>query len=328
MERSVHTRYPCLIALLLASILSSIDSDSSRAAEASDIRNGGNRAPVTRNPQPATRSRFTFDASSAAAAAPVAPEQQAALDRMNGYRRLAGLAPLRLDAAMNRAAVNHATYYVLNAGDPGLRGMGLHDEQTGKPGYTGATMADRIHGAGYPGSWNEGMALLGNPTAAVDSFMTTVHHRLPILSASNTDTGYGGHTGKRPVDVFTYGGKAPRPTPPEFVAYPANGMTGAPTRYTGDETNAAFPGAHYPVGTAITLQYTGPGDVALVAAQVSGPDGTPLPLLTRVSYDFITRNVIIVAPQQPLQPDVRYTVRIDGTRPAGAFTQSWSFVTA
>jgi uncharacterized protein YkwD len=36
--------------------------------------------------------------------------QLAALERMNAYRRLAGVAPLRLDDALDQAAVNHATY--------------------------------------------------------------------------------------------------------------------------------------------------------------------------------------------------------------------------
>ena len=101
--------------------------------------------------------------------------------------------------------------------------------------------------------------------------------------------------GPRLIDVFTYGGQAPRPTPPEFVAYPPDGMTGAALTYQGAETSAAFPGAHYPVGSAITLKYTGAGALALSQRRLTGPDGAALPTLTHANYNFITHNVIALA---------------------------------
>jgi hypothetical protein len=260
--------------------------------------------------------------------APPTSGQLAALERMNAYRRLAGVAPLRLDDALDRAAMNHAAYYILNFGDPALTGMGLHDEQPGKPGFTGVDMETRIRQAGYTGTWNEGIALLGDPARAVDEFMTNVNHRLPILDPAYTDTGYGGAAqGRAVIDVFTYGGQGARPTPPEFVAYPPDGMTGAALTYQGAETNAAFPGAHYPVGSAITLKYTGPGALALASAVVTGPDGAPLPTLTHANYNFITHNVIALAADKPLRPASRYSVRVDGTRNGVAFTLTWTFTT-
>jgi uncharacterized protein YkwD len=284
---------------------------------------GGHAQHTTRNTQYATR-----PTQQAAAPAPASAEQQAALDRINAYRQRVGLSAVRLDSALNRAAVSHATYYVLNYGDSSLTGMGLHTEQPGRPGFTGVGIDDRILGQGYPGTWNEGIALLGDPVKAVDILMNTVDHRLPMIGPFYTDIGYGGNNGPRaPIDLFTYGGKAPRPTPPEFVAYPPDSMSGVTPIYDGNETGAAFPGAHYPVGTAITLQYTGPGALALTAAHLTGPDGADLPLHTNSNYNFITRNVIVLAAQQPLQPNSRYTVRVAGTRPSGAFTQVWSFVT-
>ena len=260
---------------------------------------------------------------------PQAPvEQQAVLDRVNAYRQRVGVAPLRLDPALNRAAVGHATYYVLNMADGSMTGIGLHSEQPGKPGFIGATIADRIHGQGYPGTWNEGIALVADPVAAVDTLMETVDHRLPMISPFYTDLGFGGSNNSRTrAAIFTYGGQSPYPQSPEFVAYPADGMTGVAPTYDGDGTSPAFPDATYPVGTAITLQYTGPGTLALTQASLTGPDGTALPIYTRLNYNFITRNVLVLAAQQPLQSGVRYTVRVAGTRPAGPFTQVWSFVT-
>jgi hypothetical protein len=259
---------------------------------------------------------------------PTTPEQQAALERMNAYRRAAGVAPLGLHPALARAAVNHATYYMQNAGDPALAGLGLHEETPGRPGFTGATMQDRIQGAGYSGTWNEGMALLGDPVAAVDAFMASVNHRLPILDPAYTDTGYGGgHEGRTVVDVFTYGGPFTHPAAPEWIAWPPDGYTGAATTYDGNEAPDAFPDADYPVGGAITLKYTGPGTLALDEAHVTDPAGRDLPVLTRVSYNFITRNTAVVATQQPLAPNTRYTVHLSGTIDGRAWSRAWFFAT-
>jgi uncharacterized protein YkwD len=261
--------------------------------------------------------------------APVTPEQQAALDRMNAYRRLAGVGPLAAHPALNRAAVNHATYYMLNAaGDPDLRGSGLHNETPGRPGFTGADIGARIRGAGYEGRWNEGMALLGDPVRAVDVFMRLVNHRLPILDPAYTEAGYGGgREGRTVVDVLTYGGPYRGGPAPEWIAWPPDGLPGAPTSYDGNETSPAFPGASYPVGAAITLKYTGAGTLALTEAHLAGPDGHDLLVLTRLSYNMITRNVAVVAAQRPLAPHTRYSVRLAGTIDGRAWSRAWSFTT-
>jgi hypothetical protein len=264
----------------------------------------------------------------AAENSPATAEQRAALERMNAYRQLAGVAPLALHPALERAAVNHATYYMLNASDPALRGLGLHEETPGRPGYTGADMEDRIKNAGYTGTWNESMALLGDPVGAVDAFMATVNHRLPILDPMYTDTGYGGgHEGRTVVDVFTYGGPFSHPPAPQWVAWPPDGYTGAPTTYDGNEAPTAFPDAGYPVGGAITLKYTGAGTLALGEAHVTDPAGRDLPVITRVSYNFITRNTAVVATQQPLAPNTRYSVRLSGTIDGQPWNRAWSFTT-
>ena len=257
------------------------------------------------------------------------PAQQAALDRMNAYRGLAGVAPLTINAALTRAAANHALYYMLNAPDPALQGMGLHDEQPGRPGFTGADMETRITAAGYGGRWNESMALLGDPVAAVDAFMATVNHRLPILDPGFTETGYGGgRAGRLVVDVFTYGGPYRMPDGgPEFVAWPPDGSTGQPTVYDGNEAPDAFPGSAYPIGTAITLKYTGAGSFALTEAHLADAAGQALPVLTRANYNYATQSVAVVAADRPLAATTRYAVSLTGTIDGQPWRRTWSFTT-
>src|SRR3954451_8415573 len=66
----------------------------------------------------------TFTASTVAADLEGTPQQRLALERMNYYRALSGVPPMRLNPALDRAATNHAAYYVRNFGDPSLSGMG------------------------------------------------------------------------------------------------------------------------------------------------------------------------------------------------------------
>src|SRR5207302_5103565 len=72
-----------------------------------------------------------------------------ALDRINAYRALAGVAPAASHPALMRSAAGHVAYYDLNRSDPSLAGMGLHDERADAAGFSGVSMGDRARAAGY-----------------------------------------------------------------------------------------------------------------------------------------------------------------------------------
>jgi hypothetical protein len=261
------------------------------------------------------------------------PRLQVALNRVNMYRSQAGVPPCRLEPTLVQSAQAHAEYIAQNGSfnDP-------HGEQTGQPGFTGATFFDRAKAAGYrnPDSTNENVAYLTNPQAMVDAFMPMINHRTVMLDPSYPDIGFGFATtpdGKRGTSVIDFGMPVWKEVfDPAWVLYPGDGgvnfgLTAA------KESNDPFAAVNavYPIGNTITVQYRGAGEVSYDTSKFSLTDaaGTPIPIyaLSKLPM-FANRKSAALASQKPLQPNTTYTVTI-GYNVPGHSTQlrTWRFST-
>src|SRR5687767_11220859 len=67
-----------------------------------------------------------------------------ALQHVNGLRKEIGLAELRLNASLNRAAEGHANYMQLNSAMS-------HSQKPGAKGFTGKSALERARAAGFKG---------------------------------------------------------------------------------------------------------------------------------------------------------------------------------
>ena len=260
-----------------------------------------------------------------AAAADAATE---ALARINAARAAIGVAPLKRHAALDAAATAHANYYKLNFGDPALSGMGLHHEQAGKPGFTGADFAARAKAAGYGGSVNENVGLSGDHLVSLEWFMGTIYHRLTLLDPRYTDIGFGAvNEGKAKMELIDLGGPSGGGTPagPLWTPWPPAGAGGIATRFDGETPNP-FPSAKYPLGYPVTLKYHGAGKVAFGTGRLT-EGGQPIAALAVPGTGFIARNTFIVAATAPLKPGTAYSVTIGGTLDGVPFEHTWSFTT-
>jgi uncharacterized protein YkwD len=115
---------------------------------------------------------------------------------VNAERTARGLAPLRPSAPLRSAAAAFGRQMVAR---------GFFDHVS--PG--GATPADRVHRAGYPGrtvgeaiGW--GTDELGTPAAIVDAWMNSPPHRAIVLNRRVRDVGVGVATGT-PADPAASG---------------------------------------------------------------------------------------------------------------------------
>ncbi|MDI3339710.1 MAG: CAP domain-containing protein [Sphaerobacter sp.] len=250
------------------------------------------------------------------------------LATINTYRAWLGLPPMRRHPALDAAASSHARYYQLNAGDPSLAGMGLHQEQPGRPGFTGADMQDRARAAGYTGWVNENIGLSGSMAASVDWFIATINHRLTLIDPRYTDIGFGAvNDGKVRIEVINVGAPTWSDTAtPEWVAWPPDGTTGVGLKFWGEAPNP-FPGASYPVGYPITLKYHGRGTVVFTRATLTA-GGQPVPVIAQTGNGWLTRRTFMIAATSPLQPGTTYTVTVEGQLDGAPFTRTWSFRTA
>jgi uncharacterized protein YkwD len=97
------------------------------------------------------------------------------LARVNKARTEAGLSPVEIDPELSRACELHAQYSILNFAHPSLQGLGMHNEDPKRDGYTLE---------GQRAGRNSVIANDGNPLAAVDSWLATLYHRVPLLHPS------------------------------------------------------------------------------------------------------------------------------------------------
>src|SRR5712691_8461575 len=272
------------------------------------------------------------------AAAASGEEQLAALDEVNKARVSSGVRPVRLNDALTRAATAHAKY-VADASLPFLVGLEGHFE-SGGPGFTGQTPADRARAAGYPTSdVGEVMAhctpcaLPINATRARDDvrgYLLTVYHRIDLLAPDVSEIGYGAVTSRgisaNVIDTG-YDWKAPANT---WARWPAPNSFGAPTSWDGRESPDPARGVPRPLGPAVTIALSSADSVSIqpyvanvvvVGGSVTGPQGA-VPVITELSDNFAS-----LLPRTPLRSATTYTVRFDLQIRGVPKVDTWTFTT-
>ncbi len=286
---------------------------------------------------------------------------------------MVGLRPVEEEPRLSAADRAHAKYVVTNYSDV-IRSSGLgalaHTEDPSRPGYTAAGLAaaqssdtfewytpplpPRTIG-GHP------VILITSPDAAavptseanapwqnIDSWMSIVFHRPPILSPLLDRAGYGldceSGTCAAALDLLHGARTAPYSglALAQPIEFPPNGSQ-VPLRESYAEWPdplASCPGYRLPTGLAITLQIGEfvPAKLDQFSVTRLGPDGSATPLeacgFDAASYsnpDPVSQergrgilkgySLVAVIPRRPLEPGARYAVAIavNGKR------YEWSF---
>ncbi len=246
-----------------------------------------------------------------------------ALERVNQYRAAAGVPPMATHPALMEAAAGHVRYYEANQGAESLAGMGLHEQDPAAPGFTGVEMDDRAKAAGYEDGAVTENAGFGRLDAAVEWYMGTVNHRLPLLHPSALDVGmaHSASAGFGVVDVGLRGDRLDVELP---SVYPPNGATDVPTEWDGAETPDPAPGAPRPLGYPITVAFARHQRVAWVATELRDAAGAPLDV-SSPRTDWMRAAAIV--PRQPLAPAQTYTARVEAVVDDATVTKEWSFTT-
>jgi len=247
----------------------------------------------------------------------------AVLERINQFRASAGVPPMAAHPALMEAAAGHVRYYEANLGADSLVGMGLHEQDPEAPGFTGVSMGDRARAAGYSGGTVTENAGFGSLEAAVNWYIDTVNHRLPLIHPSALDVGVAqsAATGFGVVDVGLRGDVLDVDLP---GVYPPDGATGVPTVWDGAETPDPAPGAPRPLGYPITVAFARYQQVEWVATELRDAAGVPLDV-TSPRTDWMRATAII--PLQPLVPGATYTARVEAIVDGTTVTKEWSFTT-
>ena len=270
----------------------------------------------------------TAVASPAAAASPSAPtsapaaasaksNDAAAMLRVHNELRAAIGAPaVRADDRVTAAAQHHAEY-LARAGTIG------HDETAGEPGFTGASVRDRLAAQGYADATaSEVAASSDSGTEDVRFLWDLPYHRLGLMHPHTAVAGWGhaeigGHTATVGVLVFDFAAPAP-----DHVRSPAAGqrVTGS---WAGDETPDALPaGASRPAGYPVMVVYSGAQTVDLKAAKLTDPNGRDVAV--SVVPQIYERDYAGVVPTAPLAPG-RYRVHFELSVSGSDVVDEWEF---
>lgn len=255
-----------------------------------------------------------------------------ALDGYNwiNYRRQqAGLPALARNALIDASALGHSNYQRLN-------NTVSHTQTSGLPGFTGATLSDRLRNAGYRSGGLVGEVI----SAASDSsgfyhaeeLIGAIYHRYLILEPIFREVGTGAATGS----VYTYftaefgtSGTSTGVGRGNLVVYPSANQTRVPTNFFSDTESPDPVPDQNEVGYPISVQGDNSATVNVLTFTVRPRGGADLPvrLMTRLSDRETPLSAAAIVPLSVLKAATVYDVTFTGTVDGVTANRSWSFTT-
>jgi hypothetical protein len=249
-----------------------------------------------------------------------------ALERINFFRKQAGLAAVTADPELSKGCLAHAQYLAKNADHPSAKGLGMHKEDPKLPGYTEEGARAGASSVIFP---------TGDQVGAVNGWMATLFHRIPLLDPKLTKVGLGFAKGGQNggffvVDTITGRDGKDRTQP---VLYPVDEQKDVPLKFT-PELPQAVPAAKennagYPV-TVIFPPDAGVKDVTAVLKDGAGKEvdiWLSTPEQPAGDHKQFQRNTVCLIAKAALKPRTTYTVTVKATVNDEAWSQKWSFTT-
>jgi uncharacterized protein YkwD len=261
------------------------------------------------------------------APADATPAAVMALQIINTARIAAGAGCVRMVAGINKAAENHCLYYSMNMANQ-MCIANPHGEVDGCAGFTGTGPGQRMQAAGYMSrGGGEVMAFNNNPQRAIDQWINSVWHRIPLLDPWTMDLGYGAAERCDVIDFGT-GSMAPADT---ILLYPHDGQVNVPTSFNGQYEGPMPPAP--PTGWPSAAPITVYGRMLNISEHVLTKDGDSTP----IEHTWITgsdpmwgnylRTSVFMYAHMPYAPSTKYRVRVKGTYQGGALEKEWTFTT-
>lgn len=250
------------------------------------------------------------------------PSQKLALEKVNAIRKAAGLGAVTFDSDLSKGCSNHAKYILRNQGHPSVQGLGAHDEDPKLPGFT---EEGRRAGKSSDIGWVD-------LPQAVDGWMASLFHRVPILDPRLQSVGMaaekGGKWGWVALMDLTSGLKAGPWEDP--VLWPPDGMKDVPTDLGRELPNPIPKDADGKGGYPVTAIFPFGREVK-GATMVLKAGKTIVPVWLSTPEEPVDprfqRNTVCVIARDALKPKTVYTVELTATAGDQAVRKTWSFTT-
>lgn len=263
-----------------------------------------NPAPPTSPSPPASAPGTTY---------PTGSQQALAFVTTNAERERCGFSALSQSTLLDQSATAHMNYMVTN-------NVIAHEEEPGKPGFTGVTPANRAAAAGYTAASigeviSFPMNAPGNTAEAVRRlFAAPYHGQLMLDNARDIGIGTALFQGVQGLTMdFGFPAISTRQSPTTVLTYPCEGTTGV-FAFNRNETPNPLPNLQNPTwGQPIMVR--GASDLRVTAASITGPQGT---VALHVIYGdgqtpdpegLITRGWAAIMPVV-LTPNTQYTANV------------------
>ncbi|BBW98756.1 stalk domain-containing protein [Geobacillus subterraneus] len=255
-------------------------------------------------------------------------EQQEALNYINDIRKKIGLKPVTLNPFLIKAAENHAKYLQLN-NITFIEGVSNHDEISGKKGYTGKTVIDRVKvvggsellysRAGELISYNKKSMI-----SAINNLLDAPFHRASLVDPQLMSIGIS-LVGSNVVIVTS---DFEDWTNNEESIYPYDGQTNVEIEFIGKTENPNplkefnLEKSGYVVSFVPSSDYV----IGNISGKIVDSKGKEVPAFFKEDWNTY---IFFLFPKAPLLKNEKYTVTFTYTDEMEGITRTktWSFTT-
>ena len=255
------------------------------------------------------------------------------LNWLNFRRQQAGVSVLTRSALVDTAAAGHSNYQRQN--------VVTHLQETGKPGFTGVNLVDRLRAVNYATpTYFYGEVISASSTNSgvylAEELITAIYHRFAIFEPRFKEIGAGIATNSTGYTIFTTNltandGYGPGIGKGNIITWPVAGQTGiVPNFYSDYEAPDPVENANE-VGYPISVHAD--ADVVLTVATFTvkprGGANLAVKLLSAAAdpQKTTTRSAASIVPLAVLQPGTTYDVSFSGAADGTPISKSWSFTT-
>lgn len=248
---------------------------------------------------------------------------QKVVERVNSFRKIASLDPVTADPVLSKGCKAHAAYLVKNESAPSVQGLGAHDEDSKLPGYSD----DGAKAAGA-----SDIAYV-NPVEAVDGWMATLFHRIPVLTPGLKKIGIGYAKGGKwgwvsVMDVVSGQANKGKDT---TVIYPVDKQADVPFEFGGEEPSPIPENSEKKAGYPITATFPTDAKVTDVKALLTAGEETQIDFWLSTpeqpADERYQRNTICLIPKLPLMRRSTHIVSITAIVNGKKWSKTWTFST-
>ena len=249
------------------------------------------------------------------------------------YRRAGiGLSALSRNAQLDAAAAGHSNYLRLN-------NTVSHDQVVGNPGYTGATLQQRLSAAGYtlsnPYAFGEVISAAGDRSGFyhAEELITAIYHRFVILEPVFREAGTGASSSSNytyfTADFAASGGYGPGLGRGRIATYPSDGQVMVPTIFMSDTESPDPVPNQNAVGYPVSVHSDITGNITVTSFTIRPRNGAQLSarLLSNATDSHTSSHVAAIVPLTTLSANTIYDVSFSGTVDGVAVSRNWAFTT-